>query len=130
MSPAARKILEDALALSEEARVHLATVLLESVDHEPPDTERRGGVGRRGQETAGARSARGAVKSVSWEEAEALISAKMARRLVDVHPEAIAETREARQWYRDRRLEVEERFRRALLEGGAFRPREPGTLAC
>ena len=72
MSPAARKILEDALALSEEARVHLATVLLESVDHEPPDT---------GVEEAWAAEARkrleevrsGAVKPVSWEEAEALI---------------------------------------------------------
>jgi len=39
----------------------------------------------------------------------------MARRLVDVHPEAIAETREARLWYRERSPEVEERFRRALL---------------
>ena len=58
---AARAVLEkalqlepshtDALALLEEARVHLAAVLLDSVDHEPPDTG----------------------KPVSWEKAEALI---------------------------------------------------------
>lgn len=38
----------------------------------------------------------------------------MARRVVDFHPEAIAEGREARLWYRDRSQGVEERFRRAL----------------
>jgi len=72
MSPAAQKILEDALALPEEARVHLAAVLLDSVDHEPPDT---------GVEEAWAAEARkrldevhsGKVKPVSWGKAEALI---------------------------------------------------------
>lgn len=38
----------------------------------------------------------------------------MTRRVVDLHPEAIAEGREARNWYRERSLDVEERFRVAL----------------
>ena len=38
----------------------------------------------------------------------------MARRVVDLHPEAIAEGREARNWYRERSRDVEERFRVAL----------------
>lgn len=38
----------------------------------------------------------------------------MARRVVDFHPEAIAEGREARNWYRERSRDVEERFRVAL----------------
>jgi len=38
----------------------------------------------------------------------------MARRVVDLHPEAIAEGREARLWYRLRSRVVEERFRLAL----------------
>ena len=38
----------------------------------------------------------------------------MARRVVDLHPEAIAEGREARLWYRLRSEAVEERLRLAL----------------
>jgi len=38
----------------------------------------------------------------------------MTRRVVDLHPEAIAEGREARNWYRERSHDVEERFRLAL----------------
>jgi plasmid stabilization system protein ParE len=38
----------------------------------------------------------------------------MTRRIVDLHPEAIAEGREARLWYRLRSPAVEERFRMAL----------------
>jgi hypothetical protein len=38
----------------------------------------------------------------------------MARRVVDLHPEAIAEGREARLWYRARSQSVEERFRLSL----------------
>ena len=38
----------------------------------------------------------------------------MARRVVDLHPEAVAEGREARLWYRARSQSVEERFRVAL----------------
>ena len=38
----------------------------------------------------------------------------MVRRVVDVHPQAIAEGREARIWYRARSQIVEERFRVAL----------------
>ena len=38
----------------------------------------------------------------------------MARSVVDLHPEAIAEGREARNWYRERSQDVEERFRVAL----------------
>jgi hypothetical protein len=38
----------------------------------------------------------------------------MARRVVDLHPAAIAEGREARNWYRERSRDVEERFRVAL----------------
>jgi hypothetical protein len=38
----------------------------------------------------------------------------MARRVVDLHPEAIGEGREARNWYRERSRDVEERFRVAL----------------
>jgi hypothetical protein len=38
----------------------------------------------------------------------------MARRVVDLHPEAIVEGREARNWYRERSHDVEERFRVAL----------------
>ncbi len=37
MSPSAKKILQEALSLPEDARVDLAAALLESVDHEPPD---------------------------------------------------------------------------------------------
>ena len=38
----------------------------------------------------------------------------MARRVVDLHPEAIAEGREARLWYRLRSQTVEEQLRLAL----------------
>jgi hypothetical protein len=38
----------------------------------------------------------------------------MARRVVDLHPEAIVEGRAARNWYRARSHDVEERFRVAL----------------
>jgi plasmid stabilization system protein ParE len=38
----------------------------------------------------------------------------MPRRVVDLHPEAIAEGRKARLWYRLRSRTVEERFRAAL----------------
>ena len=38
----------------------------------------------------------------------------MIRRIVSLHPEAIAEGREARLWYRVRSQAVEERFRLAL----------------
>ena len=38
----------------------------------------------------------------------------MARRVVDLHPEAIGEGREARLWYRARSHSVEDRFRVAL----------------
>ncbi len=38
----------------------------------------------------------------------------MARRVVDLHPEAVAEGREAWLWYRARSQSVEERFRVAL----------------
>jgi hypothetical protein len=38
----------------------------------------------------------------------------MARRVVDLHPEAIGEGREVRNWYRERSYDVEERFRVAL----------------
>ena len=38
----------------------------------------------------------------------------MARRGVDLHPEAVVEGREARLWYRARSESVEERFRVAL----------------
>ena len=72
MSPKAEKILEEALSLPEDARVDLATALLESVDHDPPDegaaeawsSEAK----RRLQEVRS-----GAVKPVPWEDAERLI---------------------------------------------------------
>jgi hypothetical protein len=38
----------------------------------------------------------------------------MAQRVVDLHPEAIAEGRQARLWYRARSQSVEERFRVSL----------------
>lgn len=38
----------------------------------------------------------------------------MARKVVDLHPEAIAEGREARLWYRTRSQSIDERFRVAL----------------
>jgi hypothetical protein len=38
----------------------------------------------------------------------------MTRSVVDLHPEAIAEGRDARNWYRERSRNVEDRFRVAL----------------
>jgi len=69
MSPSAKKLLEDALSLSEEARVDIAAALLESVEHEPVDE---------GVDAAWSAEAKrrleevrsGAVKPVPWEEAE------------------------------------------------------------
>ena len=40
----------------------------------------------------------------------------MGRRIVDLHPEAIAEGREAREWYRSRSTQAEELFRLALTQ--------------
>lgn len=38
----------------------------------------------------------------------------MGRRIVDLHPEAVAEGREAREWYRARSAQAAELFRREL----------------
>ncbi len=69
MAPKAEKLLQEALSLSEEARVDLAEALLESVEREPAD---EGAVAawsaeakRRLEEVRS-----GAVKPVPWEEAE------------------------------------------------------------
>ena len=43
----------------------------------------------------------------------------MTRKVVDLHPEAIAEGREARRWYSLRSQNVEERFRLALRQAVA-----------
>jgi hypothetical protein len=40
----------------------------------------------------------------------------MVRRIVDLHPEAIVEGREARKWYRERSHDVEHRRRVETLE--------------
>jgi putative addiction module component (TIGR02574 family) len=72
MSPTIEKILLEALSLPEDARLDLATALLESVDRDPPDE---------GAEEAWSAEAKrrldevrsGAVKPVPWEEAEKLI---------------------------------------------------------
>lgn len=72
MLPSAEKILQEALSLPEDARLEVATALLESVDHDPPDE---------GVEEAWSSEAKrrleevrsGAVKPVPWEEAERLI---------------------------------------------------------
>jgi hypothetical protein len=40
----------------------------------------------------------------------------MSRRIVDLHPEAIAEAREARVWYGARSAQAEERFRTELAK--------------
>ena len=37
MAPNAEKLLQEAMSLSEDARVDLAEALLESVEHEPAD---------------------------------------------------------------------------------------------
>jgi putative addiction module component (TIGR02574 family) len=72
MAPSAERLLQEALTLSEDARVDLAQALLESVEHEPSDED---------TDVAWAAEARrrleqvrsGAVKPVRWEEAEGLI---------------------------------------------------------
>ena len=69
MAPLAEKLLQEALALPEDARVDLAEALLEGVEHAPAD---------QGVEEAWSTEARrrleevrsGAVKPVPWEEAE------------------------------------------------------------
>ena len=72
MAPNAEKLLQEALSLSEEARVDLAGALLASVEHEPTDE---------GADAAWSSEAKrrleevrsGAVKPVPWEEAEGQI---------------------------------------------------------
>ena len=68
MAPDAEKLLQEALSLSEDARVDLAAALLESVEPEPADegadTAWRGGR-RRLEEVRS-----GALKPFPWEEAE------------------------------------------------------------
>jgi putative addiction module component (TIGR02574 family) len=72
MSPTVEKILQEALSLPEDARLDLASALLESVDRDPADE---------GAEEAWSAEAKrrldetrsGAVKPVPWEEAEKLI---------------------------------------------------------
>jgi putative addiction module component (TIGR02574 family) len=72
MVPNAEKLLQEALSLSEDARVDLAEALLESVEHQPADN---------GADEAWSAEAKrrleevrsGAVKAVPWEEAERLI---------------------------------------------------------
>ena len=69
MAPSTERLLQEALSLSEDARVDLAEALLESVEHEPADS---------GADAAWSSEARrrleevrsGAVKPVPWEEAE------------------------------------------------------------
>ena len=52
----------------------------------------------------------------------------MIRRIVSLHPEAIAEGREARLWYRIRSHAVEERFARARVTADIISiPRTRGT---
>jgi putative addiction module component (TIGR02574 family) len=72
MAPNAEKLLQEALSLSEDARVDLAEALLESVEHESADA---------GADAAWAAEAQrrleevrsGAVRPVPWAEAERLI---------------------------------------------------------
>jgi putative addiction module component (TIGR02574 family) len=126
MAPLAEKLLQEALALPEDARVDLAEALLESVEHEPADE---------GVEEAWSAEARrrleevrsGAVKPVPWEEAEKQIfDPSDARRIVDLHPEATAEGREARRWYRRRSQAVDSQQRASraapLLRGACDCP--------
>jgi hypothetical protein len=87
MAPNAEKLLQEALSLSEDARVDLAEALLESLEHEPAHEGRPCSMVRRGQARLDeVRS--GAVKPVPWEEAERQISSnpRMARRVDDLHP--------------------------------------------
>jgi hypothetical protein len=53
------------------------------------------------------------VLSMRWPKGRSSLP-RMARRVVDLHREAIAEGRGARNWYRERSRDVEERFRVAL----------------
>lgn len=73
MIPSARKILQEALDLPEDARVDLAAALLDSVDHDPTDEDVDAAWSaeskRRLEELRP-----GAVKPVPWEEAERMIS--------------------------------------------------------
>lgn len=72
MIPSARKILQQALDLPEDARVDVAAALLDSVDHDPPDE----GVDAAWSAESKRRLAElrsGAVKPVPWEEAERTI---------------------------------------------------------
>jgi putative addiction module component (TIGR02574 family) len=72
MAPNAEKLLQEAMSLSEDARVDLAEALLESVEHEPADA---------GADAAWSAEAKrrleeirsGAVKPVPWEDAERMI---------------------------------------------------------
>jgi putative addiction module component (TIGR02574 family) len=72
MAPTAEKLLEEALSLSEDARVDLAEALLQSVEPETADE---------GAEAAWSKEAKrrleevrtGSVRAVPWEEAERLI---------------------------------------------------------
>lgn len=72
MSPNAERLLQEALSLSEDARVGLAEALLESVEHEPADEGAQAAwsseAKRRLEEVRS-----GAVRPVPWEEAERLI---------------------------------------------------------
>lgn len=69
MSPNAEKLLQEALTLSDDARVGLAEALLESVEHEPADEGAAAAwsaeAKRRLEEVRS-----GTVKPVPWEEAE------------------------------------------------------------
>jgi putative addiction module component (TIGR02574 family) len=72
MSPTVETILQEALSLPEDARLHLATALLESVDRAPPDEGAdEAWSSEANRRLAEARS--GAVKPVPWDEAEKLI---------------------------------------------------------
>ena len=110
MAPIAEKLLQEALALPEDARVDLAEALLESVDPGPADE---------GADAAWSAEARrrleevrtGAVNPFRGRTPSGRSSTvRMIRRIVSLHPEAIAEGREARLWYRARSQAVEEWF--------------------
>jgi putative addiction module component (TIGR02574 family) len=69
VAPNAERLLQEALALSEDARVDLAEALLESVEHEPAED----GADEAWSAEAKRRLAEvhsGAVKPVPWEEAQ------------------------------------------------------------
>ena len=72
MAPSAEKLLQEALALPEEARVDLAEALLESV--EPGRAEEGAAAAWSAEAKRRLEQVRtGAVKAVPWEEAERLI---------------------------------------------------------